>query len=296
MKGSRVWLAFAALGFLWGIPYYFIKIAVVHLSPAVIACGRLTTAALVLLPVAWYRGALRGIGSHAWAICAFAFVEFAMPFCAISSAEQWIPSSVAGILIATVPLVVLALSRFFSVHEPLPATRLVGLVVGLAGVAALVGVGPVHGARGWLGVLAMMAAAVGYATGPLIIQRYFRGFDALGPVAASILVADAMVLVPAFLQRPGSLPPAEAWMAIAILGVPCTAVAMLLMFYLVSVAGAARATVITYINPVVATLLGTIQLHENLGIGGYVGLALILGGSWLSTRHAAPAAAAAAPA
>jgi drug/metabolite transporter (DMT)-like permease len=120
----------------------------------------------------------------------------------------------------------------------------------------------------------------------LIIQKHLRGLDSVGPLAASLGIASAVLLVPALLSLPPHLPSTTVLVSMAVLGILCTAIAMLLMFYLVSHAGAARASVITYINPAVATLLGVAILHERLGLGGALAFVLILLGSWLATRGA----------
>ena len=282
----RSWMAFAALGIMWGVPYYLIKLAVQELSPWVIAWGRVSLAACILLPIAWRRGALRSLGRHKLALFAFALVEFVIPLSVIALGEQWISSSITGILIASVPLWVVLLSRFFGVHEPVGAWRLAGLALGFIGVVALLGLGTISGALGWAGVACMLAASVGYAVGPLIIQRHLDGLDAFGPLAASLLIASVVLLIPAAVAIPGQMPTAVTLASIAILGIVCTALAMLLMFYLVSSAGASRASLITYVNPAVATLLGVWLLHERLGLGGITAFALILLGSWLATRGA----------
>jgi drug/metabolite transporter (DMT)-like permease len=280
----RAWIAFGALGVLWGIPYFFIKLAVQELSSFVVAWGRITLAVLILLPIAWRRGALRSLGSHKTAILAFSIAELVVPFVAISIGERWIDSSVTGILIAAVPLTITLISRFFGVHEPLGVWRLVGLVTGLLGVIALLGLGTISSPLQWAGVGCMLLATVGYAIGPLIIQRHLSELDSIGPIAASLLVASMVLLIPAVLTFPQAVPSILALSSIAVLGLVCTATAMLLMFYLVSHAGASRASVITYINPIVATLLGILILHERLGIGGIMAFVLILCGSWLATR------------
>jgi drug/metabolite transporter (DMT)-like permease len=282
----RGWMAFMALGVLWGVPYFFIKLAVQELSPLAVAWGRVVLGAAILLPIAWRRGALRSLGAHKWAICAFGLVEFVIPFSAISYGERWISSSVTGILIATVPLWIALLSRFFGVHEPLGAWRVLGLALGFIGVVALLGFGTISGPLGWAAVGCMLVATLGYAIGPLIIQRHLSGLDAFGPLAASLMVAAIVLSVPAMLSFPEHLPTAIALSSVLVLGVFCTALAMLLMFFLVSHAGASRASVITYINPAVAALLGVSLLHEQLGIGGIAAFVLILFGSWLATRGA----------
>lgn len=280
----RAWVAFVALGIIWGLPYFFIKIAVNEVSPLVVAFARVSMAALILMPIAWQRGALRSLGRHKAAVFAFAMIEFAIPFSAISLGEKWISSSVTGILIAMVPLSIALIQRFFGVRESLGAGRIIGLSLGFVGVAALLGTGSISGGLGWLGVSCMLLATIGYAIGPLIIQRHLSGMDSVGPLAASLLVASTVLVIPAALQFPRHMPSIAALVSIVVLGVLCTAVAMLLMFYLVNHAGASRATVITYINPIVATLLGVLVLDEHLGVGGYIAFALILLGSWLATR------------
>jgi drug/metabolite transporter (DMT)-like permease len=280
----RGWLAFVALGIIWGLPYFFIKIAIQEVPPLALAFSRLLLATLVLLPIAWHRGALRGLGSRKLPILMFALVEFAIPFSVISIGERWISSSVTGILIAMVPLSIALIQRFFGVKERLSSWRIVGLLVGLFGVAVLVGAGTIDGRMGWVGVGCMVVATIGYAIGPLIIQRYLSNLDSIGPLSVSLLVASAILLVPALLEMPIAMPSSLALASIAILGIVCTAIAMLLMFYLVRHAGASRATVITYINPAVAALLGVLVLHEKLGVGGMIAFVLILLGSWLATR------------
>jgi drug/metabolite transporter (DMT)-like permease len=280
----REWGAFAALGVIWGLPYFFIKLSVQELSPVVVAFGRVSLGTMILLPIAWRRGALKSLGSHKAAICAFALAEFVIPFLVISFGERWISSSVTGILIAMVPLSIALIQRFFGVHERLGWRRILGLGLGFIGVAALLGFGTISGVFGWAGAGCMLVATLGYAIGPLIIQRHLAGLDPFGPLAASLFVASIVLFIPAVLSFPARMPSALVLASMAMLGVVCTALAMLLMFYLVSRAGASRAAVITYINPAVAALLGVWLLDERLGLGGIVAFVLILLGSWLATR------------
>jgi drug/metabolite transporter (DMT)-like permease len=282
----RGWGAFAALGIIWGLPYFFIKLSVQELSPVVVAFGRVTLGSLILLPIAWRRGALHNLGRHKAVICAFALAEFVIPFSAISLGERWISSSVTGILIAMVPLSIALIQRFFGVHERLGSWRIVGLGLGFIGVVALLGFGTISGPLGWAGVACMLVATLGYAIGPLIIQRHLRELDPFGPLAASLLAASIVLIIPAVLSLPARIPSATVLVSMAMLGVVCTALAMVLMFYLVGHAGASRAAVITYINPAVAALLGVSLLHERLGLGGILAFVLILLGSWLATRGA----------
>ena len=281
----RAWGAFAALGIIWGLPYFFIKLSVQELSPVVVAFGRVALGTLILLPIAARRGALRSLGKHKAAIAAFALAEFVIPFSVISFGERWISSSVTGILIAMVPLSIALMQRFFGVHERLGWRRMLGLALGFVGVAALLGFGTLSGPLAWAGVACMLIATLGYAIGPLIIQRYLSTLDPYGPLAASLGVASGVLLIPAVLAFPTRMPSLVALWSLVMLGVVCTALAMLLMFYLVGHAGASRAAVITYINPAVAALLGVTLLHERLEVGGILAFVLILLGSWLATRR-----------
>lgn len=278
------------LGIAWGLPYFFIKIAVREISPFDVAWGRITLAALILLPIAWRRGALRTLAPHKAAVLAFSLVEFTIPFCLISLGERWIPSSVTAILIATVPLIIAFISRFFGLHERLGAVRLTGLLVGLVGVVALVGLGTLSGTPAWIGVGCVVISTICYAIGALTIQRYLHAVDSIGPIAGSLAISSLLLFVPAMLSLPHRMPSALALSSVAILGLVCTALSMLMMFYLVKNAGASRASIITYINPAVATLLGMALLDERLGVWGLTGFGLILLGSWLATRGSAATA------
>ncbi len=280
----RAWLAFAALCVIWGVPYFFIKLAVAEVSPFGVAWGRIALAAAVLLPVAWKRGALRGVSAHQGAIWAFALVELVMPFCLIAMGERWIDSSLTGILMATVPMTVIALSPRFGLREPLGLRRLSGIALGFAGVVILLGIGTVGGTLGWVGVACTLVATVGYAVGPLIAQRYLARIDGLGAATASLAVAAVVLLPAAIWTAPLARPSALVLTSIAVLGIVCTAIGLVLFFMLIKHAGASRAAIITYVNPAIATLLGVALLHERFGPGAALGLGLILLGSWLATH------------
>jgi drug/metabolite transporter (DMT)-like permease len=284
----RVGGTFAALCVIWGLPYFFIKLALTEVPPVGVAWARIALGAAALLPVAWKRGSLRGLGLHKRTILAFAFVELIIPFVLISLGERWVSSSMAGILIATVPMMVILLSPLFGVHERLSARRLIGLVVGLAGVVTLLGLDAVDGTLGWIGVGCVALATVGYAMGSLIVQRYLSDVDELGAVAASLGVATLILFPAALWSVPARMPSLLVLTSLVVLGVVCSAVALSLFFYLIAQIGAARAAVITYVNPAVAALLGVTVLHESFGAGAVLGLALILLGSWLATHSGKP--------
>jgi drug/metabolite transporter (DMT)-like permease len=272
----------------WGVPYLFIKLAVAEIPPAWVAWGRITLGALVLVPIAWKRGALRPVLARKGATVAFALTELAIPFFLIALGERWVSSSLAGILIATVPLAVVGLSPLFGIKERLGASRLLGLAVGFIGVIVLLGIDPVDEALQWAGITCLLVSAVLYAVGALIVQRHLSDVDEVGAVALSLVVA-AIVLSPvAALSVPTQMPSVLAWTSIFVLGIVCTALGLLLYFYVLVTAGAARATVVTYINPAVAAVLGVLVLQEEFGPSSMAGLLLILFGSWLATRKQGP--------
>jgi drug/metabolite transporter (DMT)-like permease len=279
----RVWLAFLALCFIWGTPYFFIKHALHELSPVWVAWGRLVCAALLLVPIALWRGVLQGMWRHLPVIVAFALVELVGPFYLIALGEKYVSSSLAGILLAGVPLFVVMVAPLMGVHERVSPRRLAGLAVGLIGVVALLGLDTQQSASGWFGAGCILLAAVGYAVGPLIIQKHLAGVDSLGTVSASVAVGAVVLTIPALLTAPAVFPSAVAISSIAILGLLCTALGLMLFVYVISRAGASRAAVVTYVNPAVALVLGVFLLDEHFGVGPAVGMALILLGCWLAT-------------
>lgn len=284
----RVGGTFAALCVIWGLPYFFIKLALTEMPPVGVAWTRIAFGALALLPVAWKRGSLKGLLSHKRVMVAFAFAELIVPFILISVGERWVSSSLAGILIATVPMMVILLSPLFGVHERLSARRLAGLIIGLVGVVTLLGLDAVGGVLGWIGVGCIVAATVGYATGALLVQRHMSGLDELGAIAASLGVATLIMMPAGIWSMPAKVPSLLVLTSLVVLGVVCSAVALSLFFFLIAQIGAARAAVITYVNPAVAALLGVMVLHESFGPGAVLGLALILLGSWLATHSGKP--------
>ncbi len=284
----RAWVLFATVSVIWGMPYLFIKIAVEEVPPSVLAWSRLAIAAAVLLPIAWKLGALRGLGPRWRTLTMFAAVEMAVPWPLLGFGEIHVSSSLAAILVATVPLFVALLATRFDHSERPTTTRFVGMLIGLAGVVALVGI-DLGGERDeLLGALAILVVAFLYAVGPMIVKRQLSDVDPLGPVAASLGIATLLVTPFAAADLPDSMPSADTFASIAVLGLLCSALAFLLFFRLIAEIGPGRATVITYVNPVVALALGVAILDESVTTGVVVGLLLILAGSWLSTAGRVP--------
>ncbi len=282
------WLLFCALCVIWGIPYLLIRIAVRELSPAQLVFFRTAPAVLILLPFALRRGELRTVFGHWRWLLAYTVAEIALPWLLLAHAEVRLPSSMAGLLVAAVPLIGAVLYRLAGTEERLDRRRLSGLIVGFVGVAALVGFDASGGHP--RAVAEVLVVALCYATGPLVISRRLTHLPALGVVTASLAITAAGY-APFALRHPPSAVSAETIAAVATLAVVCTALAFVLFFALIVEVGPARATVITYINPLVAVLLGVVILGEPFTAGIAVALPLIVGGSILATSRSSSATA-----
>jgi drug/metabolite transporter (DMT)-like permease len=280
---------------IWGIPYLLIKVAVDELHPAVVVALRCALGSLLLLPVALARGGFEGLRGHWRWIALFALVEITAPFLLLSFAEIRLSSSLTGLLVAMVPLLAAVAARLVGLDR-IDARRAVGLLVGLAGVALLVGV-DVRGGD-LLAVLAVVGAAIGYSAGPIILATRLRDVPSL-PLTTVALALAAVVVAPwAVVERPAEVAAigGAAWLSVVALGVVCSAIALLVFFALVAEVGPARAAVITYLNPVVALALGAALLGEAVTLGMIVGFPLVIAGSWLATSRHSPRPAPATPA
>jgi drug/metabolite transporter (DMT)-like permease len=277
-------LLFAAMCVIWGIPYLLIKVAVDEMSPSALVLGRTLLAAGLLLPVAAFRGELRPLLPYWLPLVAFAGIEIALPWVLLGAAETEVSSSLTGLLIAAVPLVAAVIATATGA-ERLRLTGGVGLALGVVGVAAIVGVN-LEGAH-TLPLAEIGLVAVCYAVGPAILQRWLTGLPALGVIAASLFLTSLVYLPFAATRLPDETPSTAALASVAALAVVCTAVAFLVFFALIGEIGPVRATVITYVNPAVAAVLGVVILDERFTLGMAVGFALVLAGSVLATRRGA---------
>jgi drug/metabolite transporter (DMT)-like permease len=276
------------MSLIWGVPYLFIKVAVDDgVPPAFLAWVRVVIGAGVLVAMAWRAGLLGPVRQRWRWLAAFAVVEIVVPFPLIAAGEEHVDSSVAAIIIATAPLFVALLALRFDPSERTGGRRLAGLFVGLGGVVALVGVDIAGEADELLGAAALATAALGYAAGPMILKRHLADLDQRAVMGAALVVAAVLLAPGAALDPPDAMPSAAALVALGVLGLVCTAAGLVIYGILVAEAGAGRALVITYVNPVVAVALGMVFLGERPGAGALAGLALILAGSWLATSSPA---------
>ena len=286
----RGWLLFIAMGVIWGIPYLLIKVAVADLHPTALVLFRTVIGALLLIPWAAAQGWLRPLLPHWRAIIVYTAVEVALPWFLISDAERRLSSSLTGLLLAVVPSVGAVLVWLSATGDRIDSRRIAGLGLGFLGVAALVGLDVSFRDLGAVGEVLLVA--VGYAVGPMIIARRLNDLPPVGVVAASLGLTTLAYLPFGLLQFPSALPPVQVVVSVAILGVVCTALAFLLFFALIAEVGPARATVITYVNPAVALLLGVVILGEPFTLGAGAGFLLIVLGSYLATKRSQMTAAA----
>jgi drug/metabolite transporter (DMT)-like permease len=280
---------FALMSVIWGIPYLFIRVAVAEVTPAFLVLARTSIAAAILLPIALIRVDLRPVlGRWRWLV-AFALIEIAIPWVMLGSAEQHLTSSLTGILIAGVPLVGTVFALATGGADRLDRTGWLGLLVGMTGVVAIVGGD--FGTTDPVALLQVGVVVVCYAVGPAILARRLGGLPSVGVMSLSLLGTALLYLPVGVLQWPATTPSTNVMVSIVVLAVICTAAAFLVFAALIQAIGPVRATVITYVNPAVAAILGVLVLNETLTTPMIIGFGLVIAGSMLATRRPAEHAA-----
>jgi drug/metabolite transporter (DMT)-like permease len=285
---ARAWFLFGVVSVIWGTPYFFIKVVVDDLDPTVIVAVRSAFAAIALLPLVLRRETLAGVLRRWRAVLWLTILEILLPFLLISYGEQRVSSSLAGLLIAALPLTVALAAPFVDASEKTTGTRLFGMLVGLSGVALVLGFDVGGGASQLLGALLILGATLCYTGGTFVIKLGIGDASPVGVVAVASAVS-AIVLAPfAAFHVPSTMPGLSVWLSLAALGVLCTGGGFIGYVALVAEAGPARATVVTYLNPAIAVLLGVALLGEPLTATVAAGFLLIIAGSWLSTGGTLP--------
>jgi drug/metabolite transporter (DMT)-like permease len=276
------------LAALWGASYLFIKIALEDISPAMVVFGRTALGALVLAPLAVRRGGLSKLSAIALPVFALAAIQVAGPFLLISEGERWIASSLAGILVASAPIFTALIALALTGEERANRWSVIGLGVGIGGVALLLGVDAGGSHLALLGASFVLLAGLGYAIGAFIVKR---GVSSLDPVllVTSTMAASALLVLPfALATFPTHVPRAGVWGAMAVLGAGGTGLAFVLFYTLIQREGPARGTIVAYIAPAFAVVYGVALRGESFGASTAAGLALILAGSWLAAEGRAP--------
>jgi drug/metabolite transporter (DMT)-like permease len=278
---------FIAMSVIWGIPYLLIKVAVGEVSPVVLVFARCVVGAALLLPWTIATGQLRPALKHWRALLLFTVLEMAGPWFLIAYAEGSLSSSLTGLLVAGVPFVAALAGRLAGEEERLTPIRILGMALGVVGIAVLLGL-DLKGAQ-VLPLLAIGLVLIGYATGPLVVSRALS--EVSGVAASSIaLFLTAVVYAPFAASQFDELDDVstQAWLSLVALGVVCTALALALFFALIREVGPQRSLVITFVNPAVAVLLGVLLLDEPFTLGIALGLPLVLVGCVLATRRSTP--------
>jgi drug/metabolite transporter (DMT)-like permease len=278
-------LLFVTLGIVWGIPYALIKIAVAEVSPTMLILARTAIAAAVLLPVAAARGELLRV-LPAWRpLLAYTVAEIVLPWYFLNTAEQRLPSSTTGLLIATVPLAGVLVGVVLGPRAHLSAGNWLGIALGMAGVAAIVGLDV--GGTDLPSAARLVVVALGYALGPAILARWMPTAPGIGVAAVSLAFA-ALVYTPVVAVTdawPTAWPSGPAVASIVTLALVCSAAAFTLLVALVAEIGPMRATAVTYLNPAVAVVVGVLLLDEQVTAWTFLGFALVIAGSFLVTRR-----------
>lgn len=280
---KRGWLLFGAMALIWGIPYLLIKISVDSYSPAAIVAGRTLIGAILLLPFAIRSGALRAAAKKWPWVLAFGLIEMAGPFFLLGNAEKTLPSGLTGLLVATVPLWATIFALLGGSKGALRPVRILGLLLGFAGVAVIVllpGLGTAG--SGWLFAAGeVLLVAVLYAIAPFVVMHKLGDVPSLGSISLSLLIIGVGYLPAAFLTQ-HEVPTVPATVSLVLLGIICTAIAFIVFFALIREVGPVNAPLFTYINPIVALILGVIILGEHVGVEMLIGAPIVLLGCWLA--------------
>ena len=276
----------AALSAIWGGSYLLIKYALEDFSAPMIVWLRTAIAAVVLAVV--LRGALRGALADmrrrpGWAAL-LGFVAVALPFSLITFGEHEVPSGLTAVLISPAALFVALFAPFIDPSERIDRRQGVGMAIGLAGVAIVVGVESISTLAQFLGALAMVGAAACYALGGFVVKRRYGRLTSIQASFVSISAASLWTLPAAVGTAPTETPGLGAIAAVVALGVVATALAFVIFYTLIAEVGAGRASLVSYLAPGVALFYGAIFLDEAITVAAIAGLVLILGGVALASR------------
>jgi drug/metabolite transporter (DMT)-like permease len=274
---------FLLVGFLWGIPYLLMKVAVEEIPPSAIVAGRTLIGAAILIPVALYRKTFKGAVLGFKFVAFYALLEMIGPWILISTAQKKIDSGLAGLLISTVPIFAAIITSLRGDHSVWQFKRMFGIVVGFIGLIAVVGIESFSGNSDPASIAMMILAAMGYSYAIIMVTTNLPLVDGIAINGLAMAITSIFWAPLAIAQWPSqvSLKPALSLIA---LGVLCTALAFLIFFKLLAEIGPARGSLVTYLNTSVAVVLGVIVLDEPITVGLIIGLPLVLIGSYLASK------------
>ncbi|MEY4023045.1 MAG: hypothetical protein RLZ23_6 [Actinomycetota bacterium] len=283
----RGWFLFILVGFLWGIPYLFIKVAVDPdngFTPATVVCLRTAIGAAILIPLAMKQRqlifAIRG-----WRyVGAYALLEMIGPWILIGTAEQKISSGLAGLLVASVPIWATLFASMRGDKTVWQPKRLFGIIVGFIGLIAVVGIESITGSADALSIFMVLLASIGYSYAVMMVQGALPGVSGVAINAVAMAIAAIFYLPFAIAQWPHHEISSGAIRAVVGLGVLSTGAAFAAFFTLANIIGVARGSLVTYLNTACAVVLGVVILGEPLTTGIILGLPLVLIGSYFASR------------
>jgi drug/metabolite transporter (DMT)-like permease len=283
----RGWFLFILVGFLWGVPYLFIKVAVDPtngFTPAILVCLRTAIGAAILIPIAVKQGQLGSALRGAKFVFLYALLEMIGPWILIGTAEQKISSGLAGLLVASVPIWATIFASMAGDKSVWHHTRLLGIIVGFIGLVAVVGIESITGSADPLSIFMVLVASVGYSYAVMMVQRALPGVSGIAINAVAMAMTALFYLPWAIVQWPTHAISAGAIKAVVGLGVLSTGAAFVAFFTLTSIIGVARGSLVTYLNTACAVVLGVVILNEPLTVGIILGLPLVLIGSYFASR------------
>lgn len=284
MKHVRLsdWLGLVALVIMFGSAFMFTKLAVEEFPPVIVAGGRIIIAALVLYIIAVSRKEKFRFSRRTWLlIIALAITGDCLPFYLISWGQQSVDSSIAGILMAIMPLATIFLAHFHVHNEQLNRYRLIGFILGFLGILILLGPAAYakldSGASQFTAMFAILIAALSYAVNMILAKKL--------PQNSVIAISTSVLIVASLLMLPFMLLTSQSWwmgvsstgfVSLVILGLFPTGLATIVYFAVIARAGPTFLSQINYLIPVWAVLMGIIFLNESIGFRGYIALSVIL--------------------
>jgi drug/metabolite transporter (DMT)-like permease len=279
----------------WGASYLLIKYVLEGFSPAMTVFGRTLLGATVLYAVIRVQGgearrALSTVRRRPGLALLLGALAIAAPFLLISFGELEVPSGLTAVLIASAPLWVAIFAPAIDHTETVHGAQALGLLVGIAGVALLVGVESISTLGEFLGALGIVSAAGCYALSSFMVKGAYRGVPALTTSFISVGTGALLTAPVAAATAPHEMPEAGSWIALGLLGVFCTAVSFVIFYRLIAELGAGRAALVAYLVPPISLAYGAILLDEEITPAAIGGLLLILAGVALASRapQAAP--------
>ena len=278
---------FVLVGFLWGIPYLLMKVAVEDFPPAAVVAGRTLIGASILIPIAIYRKKFKGAVLGFKFVAFYALLEMIGPWILITTAEQKINSGLAGLLVSTVPIFATIITSLRGDHSVWQFKRIVGIVVGFLGLILVVGIESITGTSDPLSIAMVLVASIGYSYAVMMVQSALPHVSGIAINAVAMAMTALFYLPFTVVQWPTHEISNEAIGAIIGLGVLSTGAAFVAFFALAAIIGVARGSLVTYLNTAFAVVLGVIILNEPLTVGILIGLPLVLIGSYLASRKPA---------